>query len=242
MERLPGEMELRLPFDWTRWPEFRSLCSSLGIVPATFTLIQLWTELGHMTAATGRVGFFPDSNLPLLLADFREAGDPEAILQQLKASGLLQTTEAGLTCPRFVKLHPHLAPDFKPMHLKGAEATRFVRRQRREADTDFAQALLLDDSLFMRPDRNQMDPDEVRRVRLLIRTLDNALGQPARQAHQFGEGLIQDAYTVIKAVCDRDLVAVCRQILSHRGHPAMPKTSEQILPRWQEVARMVVSS
>lgn len=241
-------MEIRVPSDVERWPEFRLLGTAIGSsVRASFVFLRLWVDLAHLCGVTRRVGWLPATSVDLFKADLGSNGpvDFNALVGEREGEFKFLFPEIeggevrGYRCPRFAHSNGHLNPDHKPMHMKGAEASRFARRQKREQQEGTGQALLLNSELFVTPEGVAMDPESVRRINLLVRSVDNALGRPGREPHSFSEGLVQDAFQVVGAWRDRDLEDTCRKLLEFRDHPALPKTTEQILPRWSEIARNI---
>jgi hypothetical protein len=124
--------------------------------------------------------------------------------------------------------------------VKGHEASTYLRRQRRLTEEGTAQTLLLADELLVGPDGHPLDPEMARRAQVLVRSVDNALLRPPRSPHEFTSSIIADAVAVCQQFSDAQIREICRRILERREHAAMPRTAEQLLPRWKEIARLVI--
>ena len=102
-------------------------------------------------------------------------------------------------------------------------------------------ALLLDPKLFVRPDGSAMAPDECRRANMLIVMLDHHLGRKTRMKSEFTAGLIQDSYRVIERFEQEAILRVCTWLSIQRdtnpNHPALPKSTEQVLGDFEKWVR-----
>lgn len=228
---------LTLPLDFERWPEIRLMAHSLGPALTVFRYIRLWVDLAYAAQLGNKLGLISETEFKLYALSVDQ--NEETLIVGLIAGGVLTIVPGGYECARFAKCNPHLDPDYKPMHIKGAEASRYNRDLRKFAGTAAQESLLIPEGVWTRPDGTKMDHEEVKRVMLLIRSVDGALGRPERPANGTGysEGLAQDAYRVVKDYLAEQIEGVCRWLLEHRGRAGVPATAEQFLARWEEFAR-----
>jgi hypothetical protein len=230
--------EIRIPLDFEGWPEYRNLARLLagtGIDPLAVWL-RLWVELGQQAPATGRLGALPAEAVPLFEASLPVGTKAVDLIEVLETVKLLRADGEGYSCPRFASANPQLASGYKALHQRGADMSRFVRAQRKINGGALGQALLIPTELFRTPAGEALDPETVRRVTILINTADNALMKPAREPHQFTEGLIQNAWQVLQDYSDDQIDRVFRSVVGKRGHAAIPTTADKLLQEFRSVA------
>jgi hypothetical protein len=238
--------EIRVPLDIERWPEFRVLAGACGASLASHLFLRLWIEFGHVASVASKVGFLSERGMELFQAEVESVVKPDALASALVGDAerrdlkFLFPVEGGFECPRFAQLNGHLDPKSKPMHQKGYEASRYLRRLRREQAEATGQALLLPTEHFTTAEGARMDAEMIRRIEILVRTVDNALGRVARPPTEFSRGLVLDAYAIAREFTDLQVYEACRKIHDFRGHAAMPETAEKLLPKWNEIVRGLV--
>jgi hypothetical protein len=248
-------MELSLPADFERLPEYRAFLSKLlqrsrGIsipVPwtvemaALFIFVRLWVDLAYQAQSTKPLGFLPEDSMTLFVSALgREMGEFEPVSMLVEA-GILRAENGGHLCERFARCNPHLSPDFKSGQTKGAEHSALVRGKRRVAHEAMQQAMLLPASAMKRRDGRPIEGADVNRCLIIIRTLDNCLKLAARNTANVGEGLLADAAEVMDRYTPEQLEATYFWIIDHRDHPALPKTTEQLLQNFGALAGLVNS-
>ncbi len=258
---------LRVPLDFESWQELRVLKAKLGSAAlAGYAYLRLWVELGYQVQTTGRLGFLSaeaaemfgsDMGNVALAFSMGERGVTGSVLDVLASSGVLVRVEGGWECPRFVKCNPHLDPAYLPAHKKGAEASRYVRDLRKYDSRAMQEALLIPAERWVKPGTGSstegnegnegpqglrrseaMTSEEIKRVMMLVRALDGALGRRDRvhNGADYPEGLIADAWLAVRDYPAETLQMVCKWLLNNRGRPAVPGTAEQVLARFSEVA------
>jgi len=233
---------LHIPNDFERWPEYldcvhRIERSGQPNPPALATglLMRLWVDLSYELEATGRNGFLRSESLPRFNASCR-CGDLNAVAT---LGEFLKETEGGWICNRFIRCNPHLDPSHVPFHLKGAAASRHTRSVRRFArDEAVVQSLLIPAENWRQSDGTPLSAEQVRRVMILIKAFDNALFRQDRPPTSIGysETLISDAARALEDYLPDQIDAICKWIVTNRGHPAIPPTTEQALANLRDLA------
>ncbi len=247
--------ELKIPVDFERLPDYQQLVVLLGgedgatpPVKAAFIFTRLFVDLAYQAEKTNEPGLLTAAGAELFCRSVhgRVGLGCAEIIEILCRSELLvmrsvsnPPTEAmEYFCPRFAKLNPHLSGDFKPGHLKGADLSAHVRRKRGVAEDAAKLSMLLPIDTWKGRDGKELDANQINRTIRLIKTLDNCTRRPGRNKSEFGEGLIADAAAVADAHTDDELEAACRWLVLQREHPAVPKTTEQLLQQWETVKTM----
>lgn len=241
------DKSLKLPLDFESWPEMRRLRGVVGDAAAVYLLVKFWAELGQlgqMPDRGKRLGWMGSEEAELFYMGMEAPaadgpGGMAAMMGQLARCGLATPEDGGWMCGRFAKVNPHLDANFQPMHMKGAEASRYKRGVAKFHGVAAQLSLQVPEEVWTRPDGGKMDHEEVRRVMVLIRMVDGALGKGERPATGAGytEGLVQDAYRVVTGYLAEQTEGVCQWLLEHRGRAGVPTTTEAFLARWEEFAR-----
>jgi len=252
--------DLHLPLDFERTHEFRLLVNALKSksvsanlpeksfeASAVFLYIRLFVELAFLARTTNRPGYLTKSGTLLFEASleplFGDSCRPAAVLKEAMILEEPQAAEDGdLYCPVFAQLNPHFAGNFVSREKRGNIASLYERQKRHVAQEANQQALMLSTdapNIFRKRDGGVMSDSEINRAMVLIKTLDNALGL-ARSTKQYSEALIADAFD-ISAKYAREpevLRSMFIWIMQNRTNPALPKTTEQILPQFETIERM----
>lgn len=230
------KVDLRLPVDFERLPEFRRLAGLCSHPEALVLWVRLWVELAYLAQSEIRSGAFPEENWALFSDSLPIALKDNAV-ELLKTAGLLvaENGTGELSCPRFARANKHLAGEARTMQQRGNDMLRFKNREKRASSDAMQQALALDKELFRTPEGAEMDFETGQRVMKLIYCVDGALFKAPRPQHGFTEGLVQDAYRLLKELSAEQIDFGLRKIVLMRGHPGLPQTTEQLLPRFKEI-------
>lgn len=252
--------DLHIPVDFERTHEFRLLVQALKTragksvedksveASAVFIFMRLFVDLAFLARSTNRPGYLTrtgkllfESSLEPLFAEDSQPTDllKEALLLELPQSTAVEDGE--LFCPLFAQLNPHFAGNYVSKEKRGNVASLYERQKRQVAQEAQHQALLLPPETFRKRDGGElMTEPEINRAMALIRTIDNALGSPRRSTQQYNEALIADAFDISsKYAREPDVIKeVYMWILNNRAHPALAKTTEQILKDFENVERM----
>ncbi len=227
---------VHIPIDFEGRPEFRRLVPDLGAAQALAVFTRLFVELAQLARATRRVGFLPDEAVEQFLTTVAWLLPAGSLLPLLSSGSLslLRREEGGYFCPSFAELNGHLSPDFQPMHMKGAVAKSIGGVRKQAEVVARQQTLLIDPKILVREDGTLFDAKESNKVTMLIHMVDRNLGRRQRTTSEFTAGLIGDAYRVLKTHSDDEVNRKCAWIVHHRktDHPAVPKTTEQVLASW----------
>ena len=223
-----------IPKDWQSRPEFRFLEVDAGFQAACAVFLVLWRELAYL-AEIQRLGFIrSEQAVRVIEREFRKpdgnAFERDPIGTLVKATILLEC-EDGYECRAFAVHNAHLGVDFvnpagKGAFFSGLKAKRaYYDREARE------QINTLDRSRFVRPNAEPMTEEEIRRVIMLIKLIDNVYGRVARTPREYSPGLIADAYRVsIKHRTDL-ISGVCYVLASKRKRfdQSIPGRTEEAL-------------
>jgi hypothetical protein len=240
--------ELKVPVDFERLPEVRSLHAKLAEVPeraaeaptvSAWMFMRLWVDLAYQATVSKPLGYLPESAVPLFEGGLTERVRALQPIQLLCATGSLRIVPGGYQCDRFAAMNEHLSPDFLPGRMKGTVHSAFVRGKRQMADSSVQQAILLPPETLKRRDGRPLVGSEINRVILLINCLDRCLKLPPRHSSQFTEGVIFDAADVLERYTAAQLESSYFWIIDHRDHPGMPKTTEQVLMNFGALAALV---
>lgn len=227
------ELCLHIPKDFESRTSFRLLEAAIGKVTAAAWWLLLWRDLAY-AAQCSPLGVLPQPQAELFNATAQASGQQERALDILRrCDNLLVPVEGGLYCALFASQNKHLAPDHVSMQRVGGKK-RGVEARARAIEVEATQQMtLIDPKLFTRPDGLAMNPDETRRTVMLVRMLDHYLGQPSRLQAHFSQGLVQDAYQVLRKYDEEQIKRFCTWLAIHREsghlHPAIPTTTEEIL-------------
>jgi hypothetical protein len=248
-------MDLRLPVDIERLPEFRNLSVTLLRPDAEvmFIWVRLWIELSYQAQVTNKPGLLDGNGGELFsksLGGLNITGD---IFQTLFKCGILKPEgDKGWFCERFAKLNGHLSGNFVSREQKGAAATAYEKNRARIAHEANQQTMLLAPEVFRvpvsgylvqkddepaHPAMRSLTAPEINRCMVLIKTLDNCL-KLSRKRGEYTEGLIADAWAVAEKHGQEALREFYIWLATNREHPAVPKTTEQVLAKFEEVFAM----
>lgn len=248
-------LELHLPLDFERLPEFRLLCEALGrhaapgvqLPPkhleqaATFLWSRLWVELGYLAQRTNAPGKMTKWGAEQLRQSvgplFGEGCDPLAVLcdgpEECRVLKALPDGE--YHCDLFARFNPHLSGDYKTGAQKGNVNSAIARQQKQLKQEAVQQGILLPPEIFKRRDGTPMTDTEQNRSMILIRNLDNALGSPQRQKAAYTAGMMADAHAVIARLDHEQLMPFYYWVANNKGKPTVPSTAEQMLVRFEEL-------
>ena len=285
-------MELKLPVDFERLPEFRRLCEGLASrsksaasareieAAATFIWMRLWVELAYEAQST-EPGINPGTltiggSKRFVQSIAHLFGDDERPMEILVNAGMLiardfenhTLVEGWPTVPqpryesklevshyvsmRFSRHNQHLGANFVSRETKGAAASALERNKNRIAHEANQQAMLLAPEVFRVPVEWEKQPDgpvtatkmraltdsEINRCMILIKTLDNCLRINNRKKGEYTEGLIADAWAAVDKHTPESLREFYIWLTTNREHPAVPKVTEQVLAKFEEVFGM----
>jgi len=199
--------------------------------------MKLFMCLGYQARSTNQPGRLNQTGV----AQFSQGldplfGDDAPPVQLLVEAGVLlpASDEGEFDCPLFAKHNPHLAGNYKPGHIRGNIRSRLSAARNQIGQTAMAQTMLLAPELFQRRDGSVMPQRTVERCCVLIITLDRCLKAPQRHQGTYTTGLIADAAAVVDLELSKeDLERFFYWVAENREHPAMPKTAEEVLQKFE---------
>jgi hypothetical protein len=256
-------MDLKLPLDFERLPEFWQLEEALREVRAGFRVpglgsrellegeiqqmavllwLRLWIVLGYLARTTNRPGWLNAAGVRQMNAAFHQFGEECPPTGVLEKSGLLKgeprpgNAVAGeFYCDLFMATNAHLAGDYVSKEKRGNLRSALSRGRQEIAQAAMMQAQLLPPEIFRRRDGAAMDQRTVDRCMVLIMTLDRCLQARRRASGLFTQGLLADACAVLEATPAEELTEFYHWLQEHVSHPATPKSAEDILREWHKV-------
>lgn len=253
--------DLRLPVDFERTHEFRLLVNALKArVPAgkqvtdisieataVYIYLRLFVELAFLARTTNRPGYLTRSGLLLLENSldvfFGSDAGPTDVLTEAMLLEIPQSAaadEGELYCPLFARLNAHFAGNYMTKEQRGNKASLYERQKRIVVQQASQQSGLFPPDSYRKRDGQVMTQTEVARATAIIITIDNSLGLPLRATRQYTEALVADAFeTAAKYAREPEVLKeVYIWISNNRANPALPKTTEQILAKFEDVERM----
>lgn len=239
-------MELKLPVDFERLPEFRLLCENLTVgqhreALAVFTWMRVWVALAYQAQVTNQPGMLTEQAAKLLEKDLAVGHQPgiEKPIELLTACGLFTPMpDRKVFCERFARHNEHLAGNYKSKELRGAVASGLERGRKRLIQEANQQASLLPAEIFKDRAGNIIAPSDVQRLMVVIKSLDNCLKLPGRAAGAYTEGLITDAAAAVSAHTAKELHEFYVWLSLNRENPVIEKTTEQLLAKFEEMFAM----
>jgi len=251
-------MELRIPVDFERLPEFRLLCRELRARQsekqsegqsdqavervAVFIWMRLWVELAYLAQTTNEPGMLTVAGFKLFESTLEPLfGEGCEVAKILCESAILRADPRGTDCfycERFARMNAHLAGNFKSREVRGAAGSALERNKHHIAREAHQQGMLLPPEMFKKGDGTQMESSEVNRCMVVIKTIDNCLQVRGRKQGEYTEGLIADAHGAAEGRTAEDLRKFYVWLAMNREHPLMPKTTEQVLREFERLWKM----
>lgn len=239
-------MEIHLPVDFERRLEFRTLAQRLKAhgddsIPV-LAYMRLMVELAYSANLHSRPGFLPEQAARLYVSGLTETStthpDLDNILVALEDSRVLRREEGGYFCEHFAAWNKHLVTDHVSWSVANQRRSLVKRRSKAIETLASQQALLIPSERMRRRDGTALDADSANAVMVLIHTLDSCLERPQRKPAELTEGMVADAAEMIEAKTGKQRDEFARWLAVNREHAAVPRTTEQILARWQSVWEM----
>lgn len=231
---------IHLPIDVEQWPEIREL---RGVWPkevdALGVTVRLFVELCRQVSVTRQVGVLTAKSVRSITREM-----PDKWIEAMVDAGLLVPQGDDYSCPRFAGLHPHLDPSFRSPGMKGALHHRHRSDLKRFNARVTQVSLFLPPEWFAKPDGQAMSTAETQSVMMVIRAFDGALGRSERPETELGytQTLISDAFGVLTKHPPELIRTIAEAVLdlreNLRSHPAIPATTEQLLPQFDQVVRL----
>ena len=260
-------MDLKLPVDFERLPEFRMLCGQLlsangkPVDPkiieraAVFIWLRLWVELAYAAQTTNQPGLMTSGGSVLFVQSLEPmfGTDVEVMEMLVKAGCLKPKGDCPLAvtewnCERFARMNGHLAGDFVSRETKGAAASALERNRKHIERAVGDQVMLLAPEVFRVRDTSaegivgsgfrSLTHSEINRCMVMIKTLDNCLKISSRKKGEYTDGLIGDAWAAVEKHSPAALKDFYVWLQTHREHPAVPKRTEQVLAKFEECFQM----
>lgn len=252
-------MNLTLPLDFERLPEFWQLTESLRVrvVPkiggdsraeqmeavvnetAILLLMRLWVVLGYLARHTNRPGWLNAAGERQLNGAFTQFGEDCPPVQVLEGS-LLRKGEDGWYCDLFTQHNRHLSGDHVSSERMGNMRSRMAAARTNIAASALQQGNLLPFETYKKHDGTPMDDRSRQRCMVIIITIDRCLNpvgfRPVqRSAGSYTDGLMADACDMFEALKEDELQTFYEWLHLNREKPATPKTTEDVLRDWKVV-------
>lgn len=202
-------------------------------VLANHVYTSLWRALALLGQEGREPGRVTPADRPLIVQVCATAtGDAPSLFTALtEGIKFFVRDGADLVCLRFAQSNTHLREGARSMNQRGGDLRAYTQRCVRTESESFQQSLLIAPDKLVDADGQALDASLVRRLKLLVLRVDNALFQPTRPPYLYSEELIQAALVVLAKLTDGEIAAVARQVALHRAHPALNNMStEKLLP------------
>lgn len=240
---------LNVPLDFQSLPEYRLLVIELqrhlktpGDVEASFLFTKLWVNLGYEARRHNEPGWLSPVGRQLFGVELQAVLAEEVWLAALVRCGMLARREddSGWDCPTFARFNPHLAGNYERKEHKAARRSAIVRNKEKIAAEVITQSMLLPPEIYKTREGRPFEDWEVKQVLTHIRTLDRCLRAGQRLAGDYTAGLVADAHAALVDVPkeERARNEFYFWFDDHREHPALPRTTDQVLGDWPRVMAM----
>jgi hypothetical protein len=244
-------MNLQIPLDFERLPEFWQLLEALRVRgvknvtesqvndTAQVLFLRLFVVLGYLARHTNRPGWLNAAGERQFNGAFNQFGDdcPPTLLLE---GNLLRKDADGYYCDLFTQYNRHLAGDYVSKEKAGNIRSRLNAAKTNIAAMALQQGMLLSPELYKKRDGTPMDKREQDRSVILILTLDRCLTPsgtktPARPQPAYTPGLMADACAVINQVTPGELQEFYYWLAERNQKPLAPETTEEVLRDWDRI-------
>jgi len=223
---------IHIPKDFQSRPEFRALDVEAGFHTATAVMLVLWRELAYL-AEIQAIGFITTAQSQRAIhREFHGTETAFALdpLGALVRANMLTTVDGGYHCATFAFHNRHLSPQAIKGNDKGGFMTGLNIQKRRAQQQAIADAAQFDLSAFVRADGSPMEKEEMSRVIMLVKLIDNQYARATRQPREYTPGLINDAWRAVTKHSDAMINGVCFWLAKKRGFtPGVPLRTEDAL-------------
>lgn len=230
-------MNLTVPRDYDRYPEFRKLEAILekrfpsANIMANFLFLRLWTELAYQ-AAHCPLGCLPKDEFTFFYEALRITAtgiDEPLLLEVFKASGMLKEKDAFLFSLMFFTFNEELSREFRASQMKATDAIALKRRKERYQKGVSRDVAALPPEYFNEVDGQKIEAIEMNRIVVLIRCLDSIFSVVERDKKDFGVGVIHDACRMLRRLGPDKTEAILQRLLAKRKSSDLPRSTEQLL-------------
>lgn len=233
-------MNLTLPRDFESYNCFRKFKSLIGHhstahEKAVYVFVKLWTELGYQVDIHGGSGVFKNSERELFGDSI---GDP-AHFDKLVQSEVLIPSGEDWVCPMFTMTNRELDKDHIPFTARGRLVQNFNRKHAKlsKAATPFV-AKLPPESWTLEGGAT-IKPDQMRRIVMLIKTIDSVLRLTDRLPENYTPGLIHDTLRVVTNYSD-DKVTIIMRRLHIKKTTGMRRSTDYLLANFDEMVAKIM--
>jgi hypothetical protein len=250
-------MNLQLPLDFERWPEFWRLkevlmsrrqtspadggqvCEGMAIL----LWLRLWVVLGYLARSTDKPGWLDDMgvrqvNQGMPAWQFQDCSPVEILAQTPLLTPVESSPDGpkGYMCKAFADLNEALAGNFMSKEERGNRRSEPGRTRNSVAAEAKGQMHLLPPATFTKRSGEPMVSTECEAAIRHIRHIDRALVPGHRRPPgSFTPGLMADACAAVGSTNDELRFKFYQWLSVRRDHPATPKSAEEILKDWDSV-------
>ena len=238
-------MDIKIPGDVLQSPSFRRLRDSMPVTApddsqnrrAVWIWLTLWLELAGLQAEGGQAGLIPKGmvdSFRLIWVDADPQGD---VMDRLVEFQILIKNGDDYHCPRYASLNGGMT-GYRSQAQRGGDAKRFKQKMAGLEHESMQMGLTLLDKRFVDGEGVPMDPDEAKRVMMLILGCDHALFKEQRQPFAFTPVLMANAATLLRSMTGEEISRGIELIGSRREHPLLAgMTTEKLLPQFGQFVR-----
>ncbi len=210
-------MTLKLPRDYKLYNCYRRLKDLHGgdDAIANQVFMQLWVDLGYQVDCHGRAGRIKRSECDGFNST---VGRPGAFLSLLESQCLIPANDEEYVCPMFENHNPELDRDFLPATARGRATVNFLKKVNKHQVKAIEYAGKLPPACWYCEDGvTKILDHEMKRIILVIKMLDNLLGQDRRQFNHYTPGLVQAGHSVIRKWSEDKLMVILKRLYMVRG-------------------------
>lgn len=234
-------MILKLPRDYRCYNCYKRLVSLVQYDErlANAIFMQLWTDLGYQVEVHGRSGRIQKSEAEHF---DRAVNYPGAFVLLLESQTLVPSNEDEYLCPIFELNNRELDRDFIPSGAKGRMITNFNKKLQKHTVKAFDYVGKMPEQCWILEDGvTRILQFEMNRCILLIKMIDNLLGQDRRQFNHYTPPLLQAAQFIVSRWSDDKLHVILRRLFFMRGTiKDLPRTTADALRRWDDLVWKVM--
>lgn len=230
-------MNLTIPRDYERYPEFRKLEAILekkfpsAHIMANFLFLKWWIELAYQ-AAHCPLGCAPKEDFTFFydkLAIASTGINEPLLLEIFQAAGLFREKDGYYFSLTFFTFNEELSREFRASQVKATDAIALKRRKDKFQKWAARDTAALPAEYFTEVDGQKIDEAEMNRMVVLIRCLDSIFSIVEREKKDFGVGAIHDACRMLRRFGPEKTEAILQRLLAKRKMPELPRSTEQFL-------------
>jgi hypothetical protein len=194
-------------------------------------ILRLWIQFGLETESTGSSGFLSDASVHCFEKNI--PFEIQNVIEKLVACGLLKRVEGGFRADMFVWYNQSLDVNFIDDNSGKASYATFLDQQE-IAGTESNSILAKLSPLCFQEGTRKREAAEVRKIMMLIKTLDGIFGLPRRKPENYDPGIMDAAGRLLAKYPYHQIEIVLLRMWQKRGNLGIPKKTSWFLENFEE--------